>query len=327
MAKKILVNYDFGKLESYNFRLQNLAADPSSPAPGQAYYKTADSTFRFYNGTSFLNLLDRANHIGTQPAATISDFNTAVRTNSLSQLAAPTGDLSAAGFKITSLADPVSAQDAASKNYVDAAVNGLDWKQSVRAVSTSNVAAFSGLQTIDGITLVAGDRVLLAGQATASQNGIWVASSGTWIRSIDANSSAKVTSGLAVMITEGVVNADTQWRLTTNDAIVIDSTALVFVQIGSATSYAQGTGILISSNVVSIDTAVVVRKVAFAIGDGASSSYSLSHNLGNLDVIVQVFENSTGQDVEADITRTSVNACTIAFAAPIGPNYRVVIQG
>ena len=65
MSKRLLTQLDFNKLEAYNFRLQNLAADPSSPAIGQAYYKTSDSTFRFYNGTGFLNLLDRANHAGT----------------------------------------------------------------------------------------------------------------------------------------------------------------------------------------------------------------------------------------------------------------------
>ena len=262
MAKKILVSYDFSRLELLNTRLQNLAADPGTPATGLFYYNTGDNTFRWYNGTSFVaalttahagsggaahanavaagaagfmtgadktkldgvatgatanstdaQLRDRSTHTGTQTAATISDFNTAVRTNRLDQMAAPTADVSFGGFKITSLADGVSANDAATVGQLLQVQNGTDWKQSVRALSTTNVAALSGLLTVDGITLVANDRVALVGQTTASANGIYLAQSGAWTRSLDADSNTEITPNCTFMVEEGTTNADTQWGI------------------------------------------------------------------------------------------------------------------
>ena len=90
------------------------------------------------------------------------------------QLAQPTADVPLNSRKITGLGDPASAQDAATKNYVDLAVQGLVPKQSVRAASTANIATLSGAMTIDGVSLVAGDRVLVKDQSTASQNGVYV---------------------------------------------------------------------------------------------------------------------------------------------------------
>jgi len=88
------------------------------------------------------------------------------------------------------------------------------------------------------------------------------------------------------MVTEGTANADTQWRLTTNDAIVVGSTDLTFAQIGAGSSYTNGTGISIGGNVISVDTAVVVRKYAVTFGDGSSTSIAITHALSTLDVQV-----------------------------------------
>lgn len=327
MARKFLVPIDLARNEIQNAVAQVLASDPSTPLPGQFYYNSTSGRVLFRNASSFLDYTARANHSGTQLAATISDFDTRVRVSRLDQMAAPTAAVSMNSQRITGLATPTVDSDAATKGYVDAAVNGTDWKQSVRAATTGNIT-LSGLQTIDGISVGVNDPVLVKDQTTGSQNGIYLAQSGAWTRRPDADANAEVTAGLSVMVTEGTTLADTQWCLTTNDAITIDTTSLVFAQIGAGSSYVQGTGISIAGNVVSIDTAVVPRKFATTIGNGSLTSISVAHGLNSLDVIVQVYEISTGETVECDVTRTSVSNVTLGFAiAPLSNSLRVLVQG
>ena len=328
MARKFLTAIDLARNEIQNAVAQVLAADPSTPVAGQFYYNSTVGRVLFRNASTFLDYTARANHSGTQLAATISDFDTQVRVSRLDQMASPTAAVSFNAQRITNVGTPTTATDAATKGYVDAAVNGTDWKQSVRAGSTANIATLSGLLTLDGITLVANDRVLVKDQTTQSANGIYVAASGAWTRALDADENAEVTAGLSVMITEGTTLADSQWRLTTNDAITVGTTALVFAQIGAGSSYVGGTGITVAGNTISLDTAVAVRKFAQTIGDGSSTSISVTHGLGTLDVIVDVYEVATGSTVETDITRSSTTQVTIVFAsAPASNTYRVVVQG
>ena len=101
-------------------------------------------------------------------------------------------------------------------------------------VATLNNIVLSGTQTIDGVALNAGDRVLVRQQTTESQNGIYVVATGAWSRATDANLSANVTAGLFTFVSEGTQNADSGWVLTTNDAITLDSTALSFTQFSGA---------------------------------------------------------------------------------------------
>jgi hypothetical protein len=327
MSKKFLVPIDLSQNELQNARVQNLASAPGTPVVGQVYYNTTTGRFEFRGAAAWIDPTARANHSGSQLAATVSDFDTQVRTNRLDQLAIPIAPVNLNSQRITSLLDPTSAQDAATRNYVDGVVNGTDWKQSVRAASTANVAALSGLLTIDGITLVANDRVLLKDQTTASANGIYLAASGAWTRALDADANAEVTAGLSVMVTEGTLYADTQWRLTTNDAIVIGTTSLVFAQIGAGTSYTQGTGISIGGSVIAIDTAVVVRKFSGTFGDGVTTSYAITHAMNTLDTTVQVYAVADGSTVECDVLRNTVNQVTLNFTAPPASNtLRVVVH-
>jgi hypothetical protein len=182
-------------------------------------------------------------------ASNINDFNTAVRTNRLDQMAVPTGDVSFNSVKITSLADPASAQDAATKAYVDAARMGLDVKQSARVATTVNIT-LSGTQTIDGVTVVAGDRVLVKNQTTGSQNGIYDVAVGSWSRASDSDSNAKVTTGLFTFVSEGTVNADSGWVLTTNDTITLGTTSLAFAQFSGAGQITTGAGLTKNGNTI-----------------------------------------------------------------------------
>jgi hypothetical protein len=196
-----------------------------------------------------VNPLARANHTGTQLAATISDFDTQVRTSRLDQMAAPTAAVSLNSQRITNLSDPTSAQDAATKAYVDATSMGLDVKASVRATTSANIT-LSGTQTIDGVSLVAGDRVLVKNQTTASTNGIYVVAVGGWSRSADAATSAMVSPGLFTFVEEGTANADSGFILTTDGPITLGTTGLNFTQFTGAGQITAGGGLVKTGNII-----------------------------------------------------------------------------
>ena len=124
----------------------------------------------------------------------------------------------------------------------------IDYKQATRVVTTTNIALSGGApNTVDSISLAANDRVLVTGQTLGAQNGIYIVSTlgtganGTWIRSTDTNATGELLGGTIVMVTEGAVYQDTQWKLTTDDPITIGTTALTFVQNYSANSISAGT--------------------------------------------------------------------------------------
>lgn len=201
-----------------------------------------------------------AGDIPSLTSAKISDLAATVQAYRLDQFAAPTSSVSMNSQKLTSLADPTSPQDAATKAYVDAARAGLDVKDSVRVATTANIT-LSGEQTIDGVAVVAGDRVLVKSQSTASDNGIYVVAAGSWSRATDADASAEVTAGLFVFVEEGTANADSGWVLTTNAPVTLGSTSLAFAQFSGAGQITAGDGLTktgVAINVVTADSGRIV---------------------------------------------------------------------
>jgi hypothetical protein len=268
--------------------------------------------------------------------------------NKLHDFALATAAVDYNNQKITNLADPTNAQDAANKRYVDAAVVGIDWKASVRAataVAGTLATSFANGQVIDGVTLATGDRILIKDQATGSENGIYtVNATGAPTRATDADTSAEITASFAVFVEEGTANADSGYTLTNNGAVTVGTTALTFTQftgLGQITAGAgltktantldvgAGTGITVNANDVAIDTAVVVRKYAVAIGDGSATSITVTHNLNTRDVTVGVYSaTSTYDEVMCDIQHTTVNTVTLLFSvAPTAGQYRAVVHG
>ena len=205
---------------------------------------TTDVKGRVTSGTTL-----SATDIPTLTAAKISDFDTQVRTNRLDQMAAPTASVSLNSQKITNLATPAADTDAATKAYVDAARSGLDVKASVRAATTANIT-LSGAQTIDGVSVIAGDRVLVKDQSAGSTNGIYVAAASTWSRATDADVDAEVHAGMFTFVEEGTANADSGWVLTTNNPIVVGSTALAFAQFSGAGQITAGAGLTKTGNTI-----------------------------------------------------------------------------
>lgn len=226
---------------------------------------TANYVFAAPNGSAgspTFRLLVAAD-IPSLTAAKISDFDTQVRTSRLDQMAAPTAAVAFNTQRITNLAAPSSDTDAATKAYVDGVAQGIDHKASVRVATTANLATLSGLLTIDAITVVAGDRVLVKDQSTASANGIYVAASGAWSRAADMDNWDEVPNAFT-FVEEGSNNSDTSWVCTSNGGGTLGSTAITFVQFGSASSYNAGAGLALAGNVFSVGTASTSRIVVNA---------------------------------------------------------------
>jgi hypothetical protein len=157
---------------------------------------------------------------------------------------------------------PVNANSLITKSYVDNLVTGLTWKKEVKAGTVSNITLF-GTQTIDGIALIAGDRVLVKNQTTSSQNGIYVVATGSWARATDADTTGEIE-GATVMVRLGTVNNNTQWTNTNSNEPVIDTDDIAFGQIAGAGTYTNGTGINLTANVFSLDSSyaeLISRKV------------------------------------------------------------------
>ncbi|WP_414479213.1 phage tail protein [Pseudomonas bijieensis] len=185
----------------------------------------------------------------------------------------------------------------ATRQYVDSKIleelYKLDNKQSVRVATTANIA-LTGLQVVDGVTLLTGDRVLVKNQAAAKDNGIYIVGVAAWQRAPDADSNAEVTSAMILSVEQGTTLADTRWQLVTDGAIVLGTTSLTFQNItqGFATINSpafQGNPTaptpVVTDNDTSIATTAFVRNVLARYG---IASYGYVWN-GNIDLI-----NETG---------------------------------
>lgn len=165
-----------------------------------------------------------------------------------------TGTVDVNTSRITNVSDPTGPQDAATKAYVDAVKTGLDVKDSVRAATTANIT-LSNTQTVDGVNLSVGDRVLVKNQDTGADNGIYLVSATAWTRTTDFDNSpgTEVTAGAFVFVEEGTANADSGWVLTTDGAITVGTTSLTFVQFSGAGQIVAGNGLTKTGNTLDVN--------------------------------------------------------------------------
>jgi phage-related tail fiber protein len=178
-----------------------------------------------------------------------------------------------------------------------------DPKESVRVATTANLSSLSGTQTIDGVAVIANDRVLVKNQSTGSANGIYVCAAGAWSRALDADSSAKITSGCRTYVEAGTVNAKTQWVLTTLNPIVLNTTALVFERDTEA-----GTGLTRELNTLSVSYGATGTTSCVG-NDSRLSDDRTASGLRSATTVVAV-ASATAPSVGQVLTATANNAAT-----------------
>lgn len=217
---------------------------------------TSDSFDGTSNVTGTGTLATVNSNVGTYTKVTINakGLATAGSQASISDLSVPTGAVAFNAQNITGLADPVNAQDGATKNYVDSVAQGLNVKASCFATTTGNIT-LSGLGTQAngdwGSTLTSGDRILVKGQTLSEDNGIYVASASGWSRSNDANTWSDLISAFTFIQT-GVSQADTGWVCTVDAGGTLGTTPVTWAQFSGAGSYTAGTGLTLTGSVFSI---------------------------------------------------------------------------
>jgi len=440
MAQKFLTNIDLNQNQLINATFEVLATNPSTNlADGRMYFDSAEGVIKIYDataaawrkivagydgvtagvisgGTHALSLTITEDNGQITVTPNLADTsNAGLLSNTFWQMLTDATDAATAsklakrdGNGNISVATPTADGHATTKAYVDAARSGLDVKQSVRLASVAPVAIASALEagdSIDGVTLVAGDRVLLKDQSTASENGIYVAvdsGAGAASRATDADTSAEVTTGMFTFVSEGTVNADNGFVLTTNDAITLGTTGLTFVQFSGAGQITAGAGLTKSGNTLDVvgtaaritvnDNSVDIASTYVgqssittlgtittgiwngtdvAVADGGSgastaadarinlgiatsvgtattftpalariakqgcaasasgtSSTTVTHLFNTTDVIVQIYQNSTGETVIGDVVRTTADVVTVTLLGTISAGaFTIVVTG
>lgn len=248
--------------------------------------------------------------------------------------------------RVTGLPAPSNASDAATKSYVDSAVEGLSWKDSVRVATTANITLSGPGASIDGVTLSANDRVLVKDQTAPAENGVYIFNGAAvaMTRAADASTFAELEQ--AVVSVEDGTSADASFRQTEIDG-TLDTSDVLWVSFGTSAAAASETvaGIIEIANQAETNAGTddlravtpeklaaysgMVREFVATIGDGSATSFNVDHNFNNRDVSVEVYRNSGSYEtVFADVTRPTVNRVTVAFAAaPASGAFRVVVHG
>jgi hypothetical protein len=248
--------------------------------------------------------------------------------------------------RLLNLPAPTLDGHAANKAYVDSAIEGLAWKDSVRVSTQGNVSIASPGATIDAITMATNDRVLVRSQTTQTENGIyiWNGAAVPMTRSLDASTFAELEQ--AVVTVEEGTSAGATFRQTAVNG-VIGTNNVLWSSFGTSAPAASETtaGIAELATQAETDTgtddlrivtplklanwAGRARKFQQTIGDGSATQYTVTHNLGTRDVQASVYRNSGAFDeVITDVEYTTINSVTIRFAtAPASNAFRVVIDG
>ncbi len=340
MATRFVTNLDLVQNQILNGRFESLSSDPSSGNfDGRLIYNTTEGVVKVYDEgipgwRKFL-----ASVASTTTALVVSESNGAVSLsisdvinagasglmtgsdktkldNSTSSNTANTLALRDANGRLQ-VSTPENGLDAANKSYVDSARTGLDVKSSVKVATTGPVTLSTDLEAgdlIDGYTLIAGDRILVKDQDSATENGIYeVQATGAPVRASDADSTAEVTSGMFTFVEQGTLNADSGWVLITDGVITLGTTGLEFSLFSVAGNILAGDGLSKTGDVMSVNvdtTSIEIDSDTLRIASGAAGD-ALSWDDGVLSVEVV---STGGIEVSSDALQIKLDPAVSGLA-------------
>jgi hypothetical protein len=330
MAQKFLTNIDLNQNQLIKGTFEVLGADPSTDLfDGRMYFNSGDGVIKIYDATAAawrkivagygnqagviaggshataLTIVESNGQITITPNLANSASAGLMSASDFTKLGDSTPDATANklvqrdGAGNAKVATPTDAAHIATKGYVDAARQGLDVKQSVKVATVGAINISADLEagdTIDGVTLVAGDRVLVKDQSTAAENGIYVAvASGAASRSSDANGTAdtgELKPGTFTFVEEGNTHSDKGFVVSTNGTIIVGSTNIAWTQFSGAGSFTAGDGLSQSGNTINVNV-VADRTAITSDAVDIASTYVGQSSITTLGTITTGVWNGT----------------------------------
>ena len=322
MAQKFLTNIDLNENALVKASFEVLTTDPSTALfDGRMYFNSVDGVIKIYDSTASawrrvvagigetagviaagthataLTIADSGGQISITPNLATSASAGLFSATDFTKLADATADATASKLVMrdasgqAKIATPTDSAHIATKGYVDAARQGLDVKQSVRVATAAAINLSTNLvagQTIDGVALVAGDRVLVKDQVTGTENGIYVSvASGAGVRSSDANGTAdtgELKPGTFTFVEEGTANSDKGFVVSTNGTITVGSTAIAWTQFSGAGSFTAGDGLSQNGNTINVNV-TADRTVITSDAIDIASTYAGQSSITTLGTI------------------------------------------
>lgn len=295
--------------------ISGLAGTATALATGRTIAITGDLTYTSgsFDGTANVTgtgtLATVNSNIGTYTKITINakGLATAGASASISDLSVPTADVAWNAKKITDLADPTLAQDAATKYYVDSVAQGLNVKNAVLVATVGNIT-LSGTQTIDGTAVIAGNRVLVKNQSLPQDNGIYSASASTWTRTTDADTWNELISAF-VFVETGSTQSDTGWVCTVDAGGTLGTTPVTWSQFSGAGTYTASTGLTLTGNAFSITNTAVT---AGSYGSTSNTLTATVNAQGQLTALAASAISIAPSQINATIPNSGLTNSTIS---------------
>lgn len=222
---------------------------------------------------------------------------------------------------------------------------GIEYRFPVRAATVANLGFMYGEQTVDGVALVSGDRILVKDQTDASQNGLWEVhavgepaphASGLWVRCDDLPAAGPSGSGWGVCVEEGTQNGETAWMIvaggTPTEQPLVGTDDLAFASIFGVFPLPVtrgGTGAATAAT-ARANLGAAGKYSTTITGNAGTVVFGINHNLGTNAVVVSVMSVATGEHVDVDVyCGSSLTTCSITFttAPGIGEQHLVTVIG